>query len=932
MDTLYSLLMAPEKDDKPIASTGRRQVAHKPIRLVKYSLEPLGEGSDDAFLCSKEYYGAMLTCLQAVEKNNPAILADINPNLLRSSHGTARSRSHTTSSVLEKKSSPAIMIRRKSSQDRLAPPFISPSREESLMSTSGGHATPISVGSNSPDETSSMAKTALLQVLEKSGDSPEMETGNAELSHSLGSIHDVPHNLELQTSRHLLLNRARRHSLETIDNAALLSSSPTTTTRYRGRKRQLSLGDKPVQKSAPCDTNLKLGKFCDNSSNSNDNVHCDRPAVSIERITIVDNEETLDRLDSTPASGNQPTSAGVARYEETGPKRPAKTHVRSRSDFTFNKTVQKSPATWRSSNVEADASYSSSVPPPIRRHSMLEEGSHMVSPMSEYYFPRPRKGQSLRSFLSSQDFHTCADLDKENAHFTFSEAMIAAIEQIKCNEEQRPSPSTGSSSSPSVTGDEADEPQQQQQQQQRIRIRKQREKSKIKRTVSSTRLDSTAESFCSSESSGSPDSSDIEDSEINETSNESNLKTLKNTGLSLSLASLYSDADIQKSLTDSAKAGLDDGNNNGAVVTAETIAISLMKKFSDRQLPKASELVWLISEQEVPQQLLPLPNSTPVSPDDAQNNEQKSIKATRIRGNLEWAPPRSQIIFNVHLTIKRKEIMAKQNYFCAGCGCKIEPAYLKRYRYCEYLGKLFCQCCHTNSTAFIPGRILQKWDFNKYYVSNFARELLAKIDMDPLFNIADINASLYRKQKVLEYIRECRLQLFHIQGFLQICRAGQRLWEMLRNVPSHWLSDPDLYSINDLVKVKNGEFLPQLRNLVIEAVCHISDCQLCQAKGFICEICNNDKDLLFPFELSRVSQCQKCCACFHHMCYVAGKCPKCARIEARRKSMAASLPSTPENSESENDDDDESKGRCSTMIEVHSSSTDADDSSSPQDR
>ncbi len=30
----------------------------------------------------------------------------------------------------------------------------------------------------------------------------------------------------------------------------------------------------------------------------------------------------------------------------------------------------------------------------------------------ETYFPRPEKGQSLMSFLSSQDFHTCAELDK----------------------------------------------------------------------------------------------------------------------------------------------------------------------------------------------------------------------------------------------------------------------------------------------------------------------------------------------------------------------------------------------------------------------------------------------------------------------------------------------------------------------------------------
>ena len=31
--------------------------------------------------------------------------------------------------------------------------------------------------------------------------------------------------------------------------------------------------------------------------------------------------------------------------------------------------------------------------------------------------------------------------------------------------------------------------------------------------------------------------------------------------------------------------------------------------------------------------------------------------------------------------------------------------------------------------------------------------------------------------------------------------------------------------------------------------------QLCEAKAFICELCNNDRDFLFPFELGRVTQC-----------------------------------------------------------------------------
>lgn len=82
--------------------------------------------------------------------------------------------------------------------------------------------------------------------------------------------------------------------------------------------------------------------------------------------------------------------------------------------------------------------------------------------------------------------------------------------------------------------------------------------------------------------------------------------------------------------------------------------------------------------------------------------------------------------------------------------------YIKRLRYCEYLGRYFCQCCHENTQAVVPSRVLRKWDFSKYYVSNFARDLLSKIAGDPLFNPSDINSGLYKKIKALETVRVSR--------------------------------------------------------------------------------------------------------------------------------------------------------------------------------
>ena len=38
-------------------------------------------------------------------------------------------------------------------------------------------------------------------------------------------------------------------------------------------------------------------------------------------------------------------------------------------------------------------------------------------------------------------------------------------------------------------------------------------------------------------------------------------------------------------------------------MSAESVAIALLKRFSEKQLPKASELEWLVSEQDAPQRV-----------------------------------------------------------------------------------------------------------------------------------------------------------------------------------------------------------------------------------------------------------------------------------------------------------------------------------------
>ncbi|XP_005861455.1 PREDICTED: uncharacterized protein KIAA0226-like homolog isoform X1 [Myotis brandtii] len=262
---------------------------------------------------------------------------------------------------------------------------------------------------------------------------------------------------------------------------------------------------------------------------------------------------------------------------------------------------------------------------------------------------------------------------------------------------------------------------------------------------------------------------------------------------------------------------------------------------------------------------------------------------SRIRGTEDWAPPRFQVIVNVHPPHKRDLVVAAQNFFCAGCGTPIEPKFVKRLRYCEYLGKYFCDCCHSYAESCIPARILTMWDFRKYYVSNFSKWLLDSIWHQPIFNLLNISHSRYAKVKELDRVKEIQEQLFHIKKLLKTCRFAESALKEFEQVPRHLTDELYLFSLEDLVRVKKGLLAPSLKDILNASLAHVAGCELCQGKGFICEFCRSTA-VIFPFQITTCRRCSECRACFHKQCFQSSECPRCARITARRR-LLKSLPS-----------------------------------------
>uniref|UniRef100_A0A8C6S5F8 Rubicon autophagy regulator n=1 Tax=Neogobius melanostomus TaxID=47308 RepID=A0A8C6S5F8_9GOBI len=580
---------------------------------------------------------------------------------------------------------------------------------------------------------------------------------------------------------------------------------------------------------------------------------------------------------------------------QRGPGRGGRGHTRSFSDTGINQKLRNGEYCHNdvqlvTKNSQIYLQHSDTSTP---NSLYMESDGPQSRCVSDGMFRKPSEGQSLISYLSEQDFGSCADLEKENAHFSISESLIAAIELMKCNLRRQEEEGE----------EEVDSDCEIQQLKQKIRLRRQQiRRSRVSPCAPSSHYFHSTDSGTSRRSSqdsyqGLSDSGSAEEVEECELRgkipkvNQANDFTLHRIILPLSIRLFTSDHSNlikhnSRKLTEILTFLCFNSSSPSFLQSnsAESVAMGLLRQFEGMQLPAASELDWLVPEHDAPQKLLPIPNSLPISPDDGEHADIYKLRI-RVRGNLEWAPPRPQIIFNIHPT--RKLVVTKQNYRCAGCGTRIDPDYIKRLRYCEYLGRYFCQCCHENAQAVVPGRVLRKWDFSKYYVSNFARDLLSKIAGDPLFNPNDINSGLYKKVKALETVRVLRVQLLHMKNLFKTCRFAKEVLDQFDPLPGHLTEDLHLFSLNDLTAVRNGELGPRLKELLKLGTKHVAGCVLCQAKGFVCEFCSNDKDIIFPFQLSKCQRCEECHACFHRNCFKPGRgCPRCQRLAERRERMA----------------------------------------------
>uniref|UniRef100_A0ABK0LFY5 Differentially expressed in FDCP 8 homolog n=1 Tax=Rattus norvegicus TaxID=10116 RepID=A0ABK0LFY5_RAT len=191
-----------------------------------------------------------------------------------------------------------------------------------------------------------------------------------------------------------------------------------------------------------------------------------------------------------------------------------------------------------------------------------------------------------------------------------------------------------------------------------------------------------------------------------------------------------------------------------------------------------------------------------------------------------------------------------QDYRCAECRAPISLRGVpSEARQCDYTGQYYCSHCHWNDLAVIPARVVHNWDF--------------------------------------EPRKKLRQDILLMKPYFITCKEAMeaRLLLQLQD-RQHFVENDEMYSIQDLLEVHMGRLSCSLTEIHTIFAKHIKlDCERCQAKGFVCELCK-EGDVLFPFD-SHTSVCNDCSAVFHRDCYYDNSttCPKCARLTLRKQSL-----------------------------------------------
>ncbi|CAM9357987.1 unnamed protein product [Discosporangium mesarthrocarpum] len=224
-----------------------------------------------------------------------------------------------------------------------------------------------------------------------------------------------------------------------------------------------------------------------------------------------------------------------------------------------------------------------------------------------------------------------------------------------------------------------------------------------------------------------------------------------------------------------------------------------------------------------------------------------------------------------------EEQLKKQRGRCMGCGRSIGAEYMgmsKNYSPCRFTNGLFCRSnCHMDVHCVIPRRAVHHWDLSGHRVCQAAAAFLDATQFLPAIRLSVANPDIFLERQPLRRTRSLRTQLCLLRDSIlaprqhDCCEEGRQILSTLLEGRQYLAMDPDLYSIEDLLRVKNGS----LQEFLEEAVATLSEhvvggCESCEATSAqVCGACWGG-DPVYAFETARVVRCRGCAELFHRSC------------------------------------------------------------------
>ena len=71
------------------------------------------------------------------------------------------------------------------------------------------------------------------------------------------------------------------------------------------------------------------------------------------------------------------------------------------------------------------------------------------------------------------------------------------------------------------------------------------------------------------------------------------------------------------------------------------------------------------------------------------------------------------------------------------------------------------------------------------------------------------------------------------------------------------MAELEMFSLEDVTRTRAGELGPALRRVMARGLEHVRSCDLCQARGHLCTLCQ-DNTVIYPFMVSgqTIGACQ----------------------------------------------------------------------------